>query len=65
MTRSPPSAVAVVEAHRLQKLMRHICKNGLEHHGAMNASSCGTALAAAMQDYLGWDVYGHEIYTLA
>jgi L-fucose isomerase-like protein len=52
---------AVVEVPELQALMRYICKNGFEHHAAMNASSCGTVLGAAMQDYLDWDVYSHGI----
>ena len=52
---------AVVEVPGLQALMRYICKNGFEHHAAMNASSCGTVLGAAMQDYLDWDVYSHGI----
>jgi L-fucose isomerase-like protein len=51
---------AVVEVPKLQALMRHICKNGFEHHAAMNASSCARVLAGAMQDYLDWDVYRHE-----
>jgi L-fucose isomerase-like protein len=52
---------AVVEVPGLQGLMRYICKNGFEHHAAMNASSCGTVLGAAMQDYLDWDVYSHGV----
>jgi L-fucose isomerase-like protein len=52
---------AVVEVPGLQALMRYICKNGFEHHAAMNASSCGTVLGAALQDYLDWDVYSHGV----
>jgi L-fucose isomerase-like protein len=51
---------AVVEVPELQKLMRYICKNGFEHHAAMNASQCASALAEAMETYLGWSVYRHE-----
>jgi L-fucose isomerase-like protein len=51
---------AVVEVPQLQKLMRHICRNGFEHHAAMNGSNCATVLASAMEDYLGWNVYRHE-----
>lgn len=50
---------AVVEAPELQRLMRHICKNGFEHHVAMNASHCAGILAEAFETYLGWDVYRH------
>ena len=52
---------AVVEVPHLQKLMRHICKNGFEHHAAMNGSNCATVLASAMEDYLNWNVYRHEL----
>ena len=50
---------AVVEVPRLQKLMRYICKNGFEHHAAMNASSTAAILAEAFETYLGWEVYHH------
>jgi len=43
----------------LQKLMRYICKNGFEHHAAMNASHCGAIVAEAMGTYLNWPVYFH------
>jgi L-fucose isomerase-like protein len=52
---------AVVEVPQLQKLMRHICKNGFEHHAAMNGSNCAAVLADAMEDYLHWDVYRHAL----
>jgi len=52
---------AVVEVPKLQTLMRYICKNGFEHHAAMNGSRCGDVLAEAMENYLGWEVYGHEL----
>ena len=51
---------AVVEVPGLQKLMRYICKNGFEHHAAMNGSHCAAALAGAFETYLHWDVYRHE-----
>ncbi|MDE3166660.1 MAG: L-fucose/L-arabinose isomerase family protein [Acidobacteriota bacterium] len=50
---------AVVEVPELQKLMRYICKNGFEHHAAMNASECAGVLAEALETYLGWSVYRH------
>ena len=53
-------ARAVVEVPNLQKLMRHICKNGFEHHAAMSGSQCAAALAEAFETYLNWDVYRHE-----
>jgi L-fucose isomerase-like protein len=51
---------AVVEVPNLPKLMRHICRNGFEHHAAMNASSCANRIAAAFETYMGWPVYLHE-----
>ncbi len=51
---------AVVEVPNLQKLMRHICRNGFEHHAAMNGSACASVLAEAFETYLGWDTYVHN-----
>jgi L-fucose isomerase-like protein len=50
---------AVVEVPELQKLMRFICKNGFEHHAAMNASHSAAVLAEAFETYFGWEVYHH------
>ena len=40
--------------------MRYICKNGFEHHAAMNGSHCAGVLAEALETYMGWPVYLHE-----
>jgi len=50
---------AVVEVPDLQKLMRHICKNGYEHHAAMSAAPSADILAEAFETYFGWEVYHH------
>lgn len=50
---------AVVEVPGLQSLMRFICRQGFEHHAAMNASRTAGILAEAMETYLGWDVHRH------
>lgn len=50
---------ASVEIPELQKLLRYICKNGFEHHAAMNASLSADILAEAFETYLGWEVYYH------
>lgn len=50
---------AVVEVPALQSLMRHICKNGFEHHAAMNASHAAATLTEAFETYFEWDVYQH------
>jgi L-fucose isomerase-like protein len=54
-------ARAVVEIPELQKLMRYICRNGFEHHAAMNASHTAAVLADAFETYLGWEVYSHGV----
>ena len=51
---------AVVEVPGLQALLRHVCRNGFEHHVAMNASHSAAVLAEAFETYLGWDVYWHQ-----
>ncbi len=51
---------AVVEVPDLQSLMKHICKNGFEHHAAMNASHSATALTEAFETYFNWEVYHHQ-----
>ncbi len=51
---------AVVEVPDLQKLMRHVCKHGFEHHAAMAAASSAGVLAEAFGNYMGWEVYHHS-----
>ena len=51
---------AVVEIKDLQGLLRHICKQGYEHHCAMNPSNSAAILAEAFETYLGWEVYRHS-----
>jgi len=50
---------AVVQVPRLQSLMRFICKEGFEHHAAMNAAHIAASVHEAMDTYLGWDVTLH------
>jgi len=49
----------VVEIPRMQKLLRYICENGLEHHVAANLSSVAGAVHEAATRYLGWQTYWH------
>jgi L-fucose isomerase-like protein len=51
---------AVINVPGLQGLMKHICKNGFEHHVAMSATHVAGALAEAFETYFGWDVYHHQ-----
>jgi L-fucose isomerase-like protein len=50
----------VVHIPSFQKLLRHICENGFEHHVAINLSQDADVLNEAMNKYLNWDVYYHE-----
>jgi len=50
----------VIEVPNLQKLLRHICENGFEHHVAINLSQVADAVDQAMTKYLGWCVYYHK-----
>jgi len=50
-------AVAVVPG--LQSLLQYVCRNGFEHHVAMNPSHTAAILAEAFQTYFGWDTYRH------
>lgn len=44
----------------LQKLLRHICRQGFEHHVAINLSDTADAVEDALGNYLGWDLHRHE-----
>jgi L-fucose isomerase-like protein len=50
---------AVVKVTGLPKLLHHICRNGFEHHAAMNSAHCASAVSEALENYLGWEVYHH------
>lgn len=49
----------VVKIPRLQHLLQYVCKNGYEHHVAVNRSHYGQAVAEALGNYKGWEVYHH------
>jgi len=51
---------AVAHVPKLQKLLRHVCNEGFEHHVVMNASHTAAVLHEAFERYLGWEVYHHE-----
>ncbi|MBI5768808.1 MAG: fucose isomerase [Verrucomicrobia bacterium] len=51
---------AVARVPKLQHLMRHVCREGFEHHVVMNASHTAAVLEEAFGRYLGWEVYHHE-----
>ncbi len=49
----------VVEIAELQQLLRHICRQGFEHHVAGTFSHVAGAVHEATTRYLGWDVLRH------
>jgi L-fucose isomerase-like protein len=51
---------AVCKVPNLQGLMDYLCKNGFEHHVAMNRSNCAEILNEAFESYLGWETYWHK-----
>ena len=52
--------IAVTKVDNLQILMKHICKNGFEHHVAMVRNDVKNILNEAIEGYLGWNLYVHE-----
>ena len=53
---------AVAEIPDLQTLMQYICKNGFEHHVAINQGHTAAILAEAFETYFGFDVYYHDSF---
>jgi L-fucose isomerase-like protein len=51
---------AVAHIPGLQKLLRHVCSHGFEHHVVMTASHTAAVLEEALTKYCGWEVYHHE-----
>jgi len=49
----------VVEVPQLQALLRYVCREGFEHHAAVNGASVASAVVEALERYLGWDVHHH------
>ena len=49
----------VVQIPELQRLLKHICRNGFEHHVAGTFSHVADAVHEATSRYLGWDVLRH------
>ena len=46
--------IAVTKVDNLQILMKHICRNGFEHHVAMVRNDVKDILNEAIEGYLGW-----------
>ncbi len=52
--------VAGCRVPHLQELMRHICKNGYEHHVCFVRGHVADILEEALTNYMGIDVYRHR-----
>lgn len=52
--------IAVTKVDNLQILIKHICRNGFEHHVAMVRNDVKDILNEAIEGYLGWNLYVHE-----
>lgn len=52
--------IAVTKVDHLQKLMKHICRHGFEHHVALVRSDVADVIKDAIENYLGWDLYVHN-----
>jgi L-fucose isomerase-like protein len=50
----------VMRVPGLQSLLQYICKNGYEHHVAVNRSHTAASVAEALGNYKGWEVYYHR-----
>jgi L-fucose isomerase-like protein len=53
-------AYGVVEVPNLQELVKYVCKNGFEHHVAVNRSRVTKILYEALSNYMGIEVYWHK-----
>lgn len=51
--------IAVTQINNLQNLMKHLCKNGYEHHVAMARGNVADIIQEAVDSYLGWGLYRH------
>jgi L-fucose isomerase-like protein len=50
----------VMKIAHLQRLMQYVCKMGFEHHVAVSRTEKADAIAEALDNYMGWEVYRHE-----
>lgn len=53
--------IGVVQIPQLQDLLRYVCENNFEHHVCINLSATGAGITEALQRYLGWEVYAHQV----
>ncbi len=53
--------IAVCKVPDLQNLLKYICKNGFEHHVAAVRSHCADVVEEAVGNYMGWELYHHQL----
>ncbi len=51
---------AVCRVPGLQDLLDYMCKNGFEHHVAVNRGHSADVIAEAVETYLGWELHRHS-----
>jgi L-fucose isomerase-like protein len=51
--------IAVCRVPELPKLLRHIVKNGFEHHVGMARGRCADVIQEVLETYLGWPLHRH------
>lgn len=51
---------AICKIDNLQPLMKHLIKNGFEHHVAMVRGNVSDIIEEAVETYLKWDLYRHQ-----
>ena len=51
---------AVAKVPNLQKVLRHVCEKGFEHHVVMTQSHSAEILAEAFGNYFEWEVCNHK-----
>ena len=49
----------VARIDNLQSLLQFVCMNGFEHHVPVNLSEKAEAVADALENYMGWEIYRH------
>lgn len=50
----------VAEIAQLQELMKFVCENGFEHHGAISLSETADTILEALEKYKGWEIHRHQ-----
>jgi len=50
----------VMKIANLQSLLQYVCRMGFEHHVAVSRTEKADAIAEALDNYMGWEVYRHK-----